>query len=154
ERIRLAAGDARHAISHNERPSSAVARVQFALTKLGHDLRRSASQHGLDGIFGDETRRAVTDFQRTNGLTADGVVGPHTLAKLDQFLARMPLGGVAGPYPVSPGRSVQPRAAILLASAVTVPSAAAARSPSGPRGVKFSSFNNSGTGVFGKQLGP
>ena len=35
---------------------------------------------GLDprGEFGEGTRRAVTDFQRSRGLNADGVVGPDT----------------------------------------------------------------------------
>ena len=31
-----------------------------------------------DGIFGDITEEAVKDFQRTNGLTPDGVVGEKT----------------------------------------------------------------------------
>ena len=35
-----------------------------------------------DGIFGVLTREAVIDFQRRNGLLADGIVGPATLMKL------------------------------------------------------------------------
>ena len=35
-----------------------------------------------DGIYGMLTKEAVTAFQRENGLTADGIVGPATLAKL------------------------------------------------------------------------
>lgn len=36
----------------------------------------------VDGIFGSQTRRAVVKFQRQNGLSADGIVGPNTLRAL------------------------------------------------------------------------
>lgn len=35
-----------------------------------------------DGTFGDQTDHAVREFQRHHGLTADGIVGPKTLAEL------------------------------------------------------------------------
>jgi N-acetylmuramoyl-L-alanine amidase len=35
-----------------------------------------------DGAFGPNTKKAVSDFQRANGLTADGVVGNNTWSKL------------------------------------------------------------------------
>ena len=35
-----------------------------------------------DGIFGKLTEEAVMTYQRENGLTVDGIVGPATLAKL------------------------------------------------------------------------
>lgn len=35
-----------------------------------------------DGIFGSQTEEAVKNFQMMNGLKADGIVGPATLAKL------------------------------------------------------------------------
>lgn len=44
------------------------------------------AQRGLlikdDGIFGPKTKRAVMDFQKDNGLEADGVVGKNTWKKL------------------------------------------------------------------------
>ena len=36
----------------------------------------------VDGIFGSGTLAAVKSFQRKNGLTADGIVGPKTAAAL------------------------------------------------------------------------
>ena len=41
----------------------------------------------IDGIFGSGTEGAVKYFQRTNGLTADGIIGPATAAKLGIQLA-------------------------------------------------------------------
>lgn len=54
-----------------------VARVQALVTYVGgHDA------HGIDGDFGPHTRAAVVGYQGSNGLTADGIVGPHTWTKL------------------------------------------------------------------------
>ncbi len=36
----------------------------------------------VDGIFGSKTTAAVKAFQRKNGLTADGIAGPATLAAM------------------------------------------------------------------------
>lgn len=36
----------------------------------------------IDGIYGTQTRNAVKLFQQKNGLTADGIAGPATLAKI------------------------------------------------------------------------
>ncbi|MBR1884124.1 MAG: peptidoglycan-binding protein, partial [Clostridia bacterium] len=36
----------------------------------------------IDGIFGNNTYNAVVNFQRNNGLAADGVVGCNTWTKL------------------------------------------------------------------------
>ena len=35
-----------------------------------------------DGVYGNETKAAVMAFQKANGLTVDGIVGPQTIAKL------------------------------------------------------------------------
>lgn len=42
----------------------------------------------VDGVYGSETARAVREFQRKNGLTVDGVVGPETWAALGYSTAR------------------------------------------------------------------
>lgn len=45
-------------------------------------LIQKALGQGADGIFGKGTEAAVKEWQTKNGLTADGLVGPNTLAKM------------------------------------------------------------------------
>ncbi len=61
---------------------SEVKAVQKRLKELGY-LNDSA-----DGVFGPKTEAAVKAFQKRNGLTADGVVGTATRAKLDSSSAK------------------------------------------------------------------
>jgi len=60
----------------------AVRQLQENLIALGFQLPK----YGADGIFGDETEKAVKDFQYTWGLTVDGIAGPETMAAMDQAL--------------------------------------------------------------------
>ena len=39
---------------------------------------------GLDGVFGTQTRNAVINYQRSRGLTADGIVGCNTWLSLQE----------------------------------------------------------------------
>jgi peptidoglycan hydrolase-like protein with peptidoglycan-binding domain len=66
-----------------------VAVLQLALLDLGFAMPISTHSGSSlpDGIFGAETLRAVMAFQRANGLEVDGVVGAHTMARLDQLIA-------------------------------------------------------------------
>ena len=57
--------------------SDAVRAVQRRLKELGY-YKGSA-----DGDFGPATEQAVKEFQKANGLTADGKVGEKTLAKMN-----------------------------------------------------------------------
>ncbi|MGG6238740.1 peptidoglycan-binding protein [Nodosilinea sp. AN01ver1] len=54
--------------------------------KLQADLVRWGAQIMPDGEFGPATKQAVEQFQRSQGLVADGIVGPQTWA----FLQRQP----------------------------------------------------------------
>ena len=36
----------------------------------------------IDGIYGSRTRASIIEFQKREGLSADGIIGPKTLAKL------------------------------------------------------------------------
>jgi len=53
-----------------------VSKLQQMLTDLGYDTK------GADGIFGANTETALKNFQKANGLSADGIYGPLTKAKL------------------------------------------------------------------------
>lgn len=50
--------------------------LQQRLVDLGYNT------NGVDGIFGNRTRNAVVQFQITNGLSSDGIVGQNTWTKL------------------------------------------------------------------------
>ena len=54
--------------------------LQMKLKDKGYDL----GKWGDDGDFGSATESAVKAFQRNSGLTADGVAGPKTWAKLNE----------------------------------------------------------------------
>lgn len=62
-------------LRHGSR-SEAVRRLQQDLTTLGY-------YNGvISGHFGSKTEAAVMSFQRKNGLSADGIAGSNTLAKI------------------------------------------------------------------------
>ena len=54
--------------------------VQFALTKLGYDLKGT-------GNYGPKTQSVVADFQARHGLEVDGEVGSETAKAIDAVLA-------------------------------------------------------------------
>ena len=73
--------------------SLSVCEPCFALSKIGSrgtevrniQTRLKAWQYyfyTVDGIYGWRTAEAVKKFQRKHGLTADGICGPATLAKI------------------------------------------------------------------------
>jgi murein L,D-transpeptidase YcbB/YkuD len=60
---------------------AAVKVLQRALAHLGYSVGT------IDGQYGPSTEKAVTSFQRANGLTPDGVLGPKTRAAIRSALA-------------------------------------------------------------------
>lgn len=54
--------------------------LQSTLNKLGFNVGE------VDGVFGDRTYNAVLRFQRTMGLTQDGIVGPATWQALMPYM--------------------------------------------------------------------
>lgn len=63
---------------------AAVALIQQALIDAGFPLPR----FGADGIFGNETKTALRNFQRASSLSADGIVGPGTMSALDSLFTK------------------------------------------------------------------
>lgn len=49
-----------------------VRQIQTKLKELGY------LQGNVDGIYGNQTKQAVTAFQRDHGLSADGIAGEKT----------------------------------------------------------------------------
>jgi N-acetylmuramoyl-L-alanine amidase len=66
---------------------SEVREIQTKLKNWGY------YKGNVDGIFGSKTRDAVLWFQRKNGLKADGIAGPATLAAMGIFTKSSPSGG-------------------------------------------------------------
>lgn len=60
--------------------SDDVRKIQEALKAAGYEM----SQFGPDGKYGAETEAAVKAFQEAKGIVADGIVGPETIAALQE----------------------------------------------------------------------
>jgi peptidoglycan hydrolase-like protein with peptidoglycan-binding domain len=81
-----------------------VATVQSALVDLGYKMpvtTHNGRRHP-DGIFGPETEGVVRHYQRDKRLDADGIVGRHTIAALDDDMSTdeaslVSSSGFAGP---------------------------------------------------------
>lgn len=54
-----------------------------AVSKLQQSLASAGYNVAVDGIYGAQTQKAVTEYQKTNGLTVDGIAGKQTLGALN-----------------------------------------------------------------------
>jgi len=57
-----------------------VAEIQLQLKSFGYTIE-------VDGIYGPQTYKAITHYQRANGLVVDGIVGKQTRGALGLALA-------------------------------------------------------------------
>lgn len=57
-----------------------IMKIQAVLMKVGYNAG------SVDGVFGRQTEEAVRAFQRNNGLTSDGIIGPATYRILEKFM--------------------------------------------------------------------
>ncbi|MDI3546825.1 MAG: hypothetical protein PWR10_477 [Halanaerobiales bacterium] len=58
-----------------------VLRVQLQLKKAGYK-GKDGKELVLDGKFGPNTEYALKQYQKDNGLVADGIAGPKTYGKM------------------------------------------------------------------------
>src|SRR3954471_21934111 len=79
-----------------------VSVLQFALTKAG------VYRWPIDGFFGPETVTALQRWQQAQGLVADGVAGPETLAGLDGRAVRTAPTPRVTPKPPTTKYTVKP----------------------------------------------
>ncbi|NPV71319.1 MAG: hypothetical protein HPY55_11855 [Firmicutes bacterium] len=82
-------------------PSAAAGLCYGSSGKDVRELQRLLKSIGFDpgsadGVFGEDTERAVRSFQKASGLAVDGIVGPDTargLADAEKRLTASPLAG-------------------------------------------------------------
>ncbi len=71
---------------YNNRTTDALSRLGSTgseVTKIQTKLKNWGYYKGsVDGKYGAQTQKAVKDFQKKNGLTADGIAGSATLAAM------------------------------------------------------------------------
>lgn len=63
-----------------------VRQIQKALAALYFYPYKGAKNNGIDGVYGPKTADAIRRFQLMHGLSANGIYGPNTKAKLKEFL--------------------------------------------------------------------
>ncbi|WP_262419766.1 peptidoglycan-binding domain-containing protein, partial [Bacillus licheniformis] len=65
---------------------TAVRQIQEALAALYFYPDKGAKNNGIGGYYGPKTANAVKRFQLMHRLSADGIYGPKTKAKLESLL--------------------------------------------------------------------
>lgn len=86
-------------------PEPTTRAVQLVLKSFGYTI-------AVDGVYGPQTTDRVTRWQRSNGLTPDGIAGPVTLASLGldgspgPSVTRKSVGAITDTVPPPP-RSVE-----------------------------------------------
>jgi hypothetical protein len=93
-------------LTNSSRSALSMGSKGTAVSNLQKDLKSWGFDPGAtDGIFGQQTQQAVMAMQRRLGVTADGIVGPATLAAMTADLksasSRLKTGAQVISMPVS-----------------------------------------------------
>ena len=102
-----------------------------AVRSAGSTVAKLQSALGItpDGVYGPNTRRAVRNYQRNQGLAVDGIAGPVTLAHLG--LAGRGSGAATGGSASTGASAPAPNATLAKIAACESSGNPAAVSPSG-----------------------
>ncbi len=95
-------------------------------------LRASGYDVDADGVFGPGTDGATIDWQKKRGLTADGDVGPTTLAKI----GTPPTAPLGVPATASPRPDPKPKSALAVNAEATATHLLALQQKHGVKGSK------------------
>lgn len=90
-----------------------VRELQATLNNLGFNAGR------VSGVFGEQTDKALHDFQRNVGVDPDGIVGETSVQALDNFKKRVSSGGITGVWDKAMMREPAPLAERRVAIDVT-----------------------------------
>ncbi len=101
--VELLPANSRYDILEFQNSGNDVRKLQRRLIELGYMPEGSA-----DGAYGYQTYNAVRDFQRVNGLSADGVAGPATLTNLYENPAILPNPASVAAVTATPAPTVAP----------------------------------------------
>ena len=64
-----------------------TAALQLSVRQIQTALKNARIYKGaIDGKMGPETKQAIREFQKANGLKSDGIVGRRTVEKLNKYL--------------------------------------------------------------------
>lgn len=115
-----------------------IKEIQRKLYKLGY-LEHSSQ---ITGYYGAETEEAVEAFQKRNGLTADGTVGPKTLKVLESDDAKKPRATATPKVTKKPSKTSKPTATPKPGKATAKPTATpkTTKKPSSSSSSKIDNF--------------
>lgn len=79
--------NARQSAAETENVSKSAGEAALSPKQIQRALKNAGYYDGaVDGEVGKNTKRAIREFQKANGLTVDGIVGRETRAALREYI--------------------------------------------------------------------